>query len=83
MGAAGGGAGLGAVNTSNLTTENMQYNQYRHFGGQDEMDYTGTGMLGGQEHLFSRYRAGAFDGMALSDQFLEEYYLSVSIAKCN
>lgn len=80
--AIGGGAALGAVNTSTLTTENMHmYNQYKHFGGHDEMELMGTGMLAGQEHLFSRYRGGVFDGLALSDQYLEEYYSSVSISK--
>uniref|UniRef100_A0A7N5ZWY6 Cadherin domain-containing protein n=1 Tax=Anabas testudineus TaxID=64144 RepID=A0A7N5ZWY6_ANATE len=41
FGAAGGGVALGGLNTSTLTTENMHmYNQYRHFGRQDEMDFT-------------------------------------------
>lgn len=77
FGAAGGGAGLGAVNTSTLTTENMHmYNQYGHYGGHDEMDFRGT--VG---HHLHRYTTGAFDGLAVSDQFLEEYYLHVSIQK--
>ncbi|XP_028987487.1 desmoglein-2-like protein [Betta splendens] len=71
FGAGGGGAGLGAVNTTMLTTENMHmYNQYGHYGGHDEMDFRGAG---GQNMY--RHKAGAFDGMAVSDQFLEEYYL--------
>lgn len=79
--ATGGGGTLGAFNTSTLTSENMHmYNQYKQFGGHEEMELRGTGMLGGQEHLFSRYRAGAFDGLALTDEFLEEYYSSVSIS---
>lgn len=78
FGAAGGGVALGGLNTSTLTTENMHmYNQYRHFGRQDEMDFTGTGMITGQQqHLF-------YDGMALSDQFLGEYYMTVSMTKFN
>ena len=84
-GAAGGGAALGAMNASTLTAENMHmYNQYNHSSGQMDMDYAGGGgMMTGQEHLYSRYRAGAglFDGMALSDDFLGEYYSSVSTEK--
>ncbi|KAM9349915.1 desmoglein-2-like protein [Symphorus nematophorus] len=82
--AAGGGAALGAMNTSTLTAENMHmYNQYNHSSGQMEMDYAGGGgMMTGQEHLYSQYRTGAgagvFDGMALSDDFLGEYYSSKS-----
>ncbi|KAM6919718.1 desmoglein-2-like protein isoform 2-T2 [Lycodopsis pacificus] len=75
-GAAGGG---GALNTSILTSENMDmYNQYRHSSGQVGMDYVEAGMMTGQGQRFSQYRAGAFDGMALSDQFLGEYYSSKS-----
>ncbi|KAK9539280.1 hypothetical protein VZT92_004396 [Zoarces viviparus] len=75
-GAAGGG---GALNTSILTSENMDlYNQYRHSSGQAGMDYVDAGMMTGQGQRFSQYRAGAFDGMALSDQFLGEYYSSKS-----
>ncbi|XP_076601401.1 desmoglein-2-like protein [Chaetodon auriga] len=79
-GPAGGGAALGgAVNTSVWTSENRQLsNQYNHTSGLVEMDYTGAGMMAGQEHLFSQYRNEVFDGMALSDQFLEEYYSSKS-----
>ncbi|KAK2822451.1 hypothetical protein Q5P01_022516 [Channa striata] len=77
FGAAGGGATLGAVNTSTLTAENMHmYNQYGHFGGQEDIDFMGTGMMTGQEHLFSQSTGGVFDGMAISDHFLEEYYSS-------
>ncbi|XP_073346746.1 desmoglein-2-like protein [Pagrus major] len=75
----GGAASGGAVKMSTLTAENMhQYNQYNYSGGQVETDYTGAGMMTGQEHLYSRYRTGAFDGMALSDEFLGEYYSSKS-----
>lgn len=78
-GALGGGAYGGAFNTSNLTAENMHmYNQYNNTSGQMNVD---TGMMTGQEHHFSQYGAGVFDGMALSEQFLGEYYSSVSILK--
>lgn len=77
-GAAGGGAAIGSAMNTTLTSENMHmYNQYNHSSGQLGMGYT-DGMMTGQEHHFSRYGAGAFDGMALSDQFLGEYYASVS-----
>ncbi len=73
------GGAAGAGNTSHMTAEEMHlYNQYNQSGGQVEMDYTGAGMMTGQEHAFSQYRAGMFDGMALSEQFLGEYYSSVS-----
>lgn len=75
-GALGGGAYGGAFNTSNLTAENMHmYNQYNNTSGQMNVD---TGMMTGQEHHFSQYGAGVFDGMALSEQFLGEYYSSKS-----
>ncbi|XP_070831279.1 desmoglein-2-like protein [Chaetodon trifascialis] len=79
-GPAGGGAALGgAVNTSVWTSANGHMsNQYHHTSGQVEMDYMGAGMMAGQEHLFSQYRTDIFDGIALSDQFLEEYYSSKS-----
>ncbi|XP_035526636.1 desmoglein-2-like [Morone saxatilis] len=81
-GAAGGGAALGGMNTSTLTAENMhlynQYNKYNQSIGKVEMDYAGAGMMTGEEMFFSRYMAGAFDGMALPDQYLGEYYSSKS-----
>ncbi|CAJ1072357.1 desmoglein-2-like [Xyrichtys novacula] len=71
-GAQGGGAGIGG---SILTTENINtFGRYNQSVGQ--MDY--SGMMTGQEHHYSRYNAGVFDGMALSEQFLGEYYLSKS-----
>ena len=79
--ALGGGAGAkGGFNSSSLlTTENIH--RYRQFGEQDmEMDYIGGGMMTGQDQFSSRYRAGAYDGMALSEGFLAEYYGSVSIS---
>lgn len=43
----------------------------------------GKGIIGGQEDVYYRYRAGVYDEMALSDQFLGEYYSSVSVFKFN
>ncbi len=78
-GAAGGVALGGGINSSAMTTEDIHlYNQYNQSGGQVEMDYAGGRMMTGQGHLYSGYRTGAFDGMALSGQFLGEYYSSVS-----
>lgn len=79
LGGAQGGSGGGGCGDSFMTTEDVQtYSRYK-YSGQTEMDYVGAGMMTGQDHLYSRYRAGAFDGMALSEQFLGEYYSSVSI----
>ncbi|KAM9844703.1 desmoglein-2-like protein [Aulostomus maculatus] len=78
-GGAAGGATLGAFNSSTLTAENMHlYNQYNQNSGEMKMDYMDSGMMLGQEHAFSQYGAGAFDGMALSEQFLGGYYASKS-----
>ncbi|XP_054482279.1 desmoglein-2-like protein [Anoplopoma fimbria] len=77
LGGAAGGAG--ALNTSILTGENMDlYNQYHHSSGQVGMDYMDAGMMTGQGQQFSHYRSGAFDGMALSDHYLGDYYSSKS-----
>ncbi|XP_034559697.1 desmoglein-2-like [Notolabrus celidotus] len=75
-GAQGGGAAIGG---SIMTTEDIQrYSRYNQGHEHMEMDYMNSGMMTGQEHLYSRYRAGAFDGMALSELFLGEYYSSKS-----
>uniref|UniRef100_A0A8C5GHF3 Desmoglein-2-like n=1 Tax=Gouania willdenowi TaxID=441366 RepID=A0A8C5GHF3_GOUWI len=74
VGAGVGTAFGGGMNTSTLTAENMQL--YSHYKRQEEM-----GMMDGQEFGFSHYGGGAFDGMALSDHFLEEYYASQSQEK--
>ncbi|XP_028282552.1 desmoglein-2-like [Parambassis ranga] len=74
-----GGAGMISSTVNTLTAENMHlYNQYKYSSGQEEMDFRGTGMMRGQDFGFSRYDGSAFDGMALSDHFLEEYYSSKS-----
>ncbi|TNN61085.1 Desmoglein-2 [Liparis tanakae] len=75
----GAAGGSGAIHNSILTTENMnQYNQYRHSSGQMGMDHTDAGMMTGHRQMGSQYMGGIFDGMALSDQFLGEYYSSKS-----
>ncbi|XP_061776265.1 desmoglein-2-like protein [Nerophis ophidion] len=67
-GAIGGGAGLGGHNHSILTHENVhQYNEYSQ-----------AGMVGGMMTRQEEYRGGPYDGMTLSDHFLEEYYSSKS-----
>lgn len=77
LGGAAGGAGV--LNNSTLTTNDMYlHDKYGHSGGQVGMDYMDGGTMTGQEHRFSTYRAGAFDGMALSHQYLGEYYASKS-----
>ncbi|XP_030608214.1 desmoglein-2-like [Archocentrus centrarchus] len=79
-GAAGGRGTLGsAVHTSAWTADNMNlYNQYKYSSGLDNMEFMNTGMMAGQDMSLSQYRSGAFDGMALSDQFLWDYYSSKS-----
>lgn len=70
---------VGGFNTSAVMTDNMHlYNRYNHSSGQVEVDYAGGGMMTGEDRLHSQYRARVFDGMALSDAFLDEYYSSVS-----
>ncbi|XP_074507506.1 desmoglein-2-like protein isoform X2 [Sebastes fasciatus] len=80
LNALGGAAGgVGALNNSTLTTNDMYlHDKYGLSGGQVGMDYMDGGTMTGQEHRFSTYRAGAFDGMALSHQYLGEYYASKS-----
>lgn len=63
------------------------YNQYGYSGGQQHMGFSEGGMMGGQamqDMHFSNYEFGAFDGMALPDHFLGQYYSEVSIltVKC-
>lgn len=70
------GAGKGSFGAGIRTEDMYHYNRYER--SRMEMDLRGSEMLTGQEHLYSRYSAGVFDGMALSDQFLGEYYSTVS-----
>lgn len=81
--AVGGGAFGGGFNTS-CWTENMEkYNRYSHYNGQGNMRYVHGGTMTGQDHYYSQKSAGVFDGMALSDQYLMEYYANVSKHKYN
>lgn len=60
-----------------MTTENVQmYSQYQKVHGHG--DYFGGGMVTGQNKYYSQRQFGAFDGMALSNDFLGNYYISVS-----
>ena len=84
LGESGGAGGCIDLTTSAVTAENMHlYNQYGYLSGQNEMEFMGGGMMAGQDMSFTHYKGGAFDGMALSDHFLGEYYLTVSIFKCD
>ncbi|XP_029380665.1 desmoglein-2-like [Echeneis naucrates] len=74
LAAAGGAAFAGATT---LTTDEMR-NYGHYFSGREDRKITDAEMMAAQEHMFSQYRGGAFDGMALSDAFLEEYYSSKS-----
>lgn len=63
--------------TGGMTAENMHmYSQYQNFHRQG--DYFGGGTMTGQKHFHSQNKFGAFDGIALSQDFLGEYYISVS-----
>lgn len=60
-----------------MTTEDVHlYTQYQKLHGHG--DYVGGGMGTGQSKYYSQRQFGAFDGMALSENFLGNYYLSVS-----
>lgn len=57
------------------------YKKYTHPVRQMEIGQMGGEMTMGQRRRYSQYRSGLFDGMALSDEFLDEYYSNVSILK--
>lgn len=60
-----------------MTTESRHlYSRYQEQHGHG--DYVGGGMVTGQKRFSSQSKFGAFDGMALSDDFLGEYYISKS-----
>lgn len=62
---------------ADMTTESRHlYSRYQQLHGR--RDYVGGGMVTGQKHFYSQSKFGAFDGMALSDDFLGEYFISVS-----
>ncbi|XP_077580449.1 desmoglein-2-like protein [Stigmatopora nigra] len=75
-----GGAVISGNENAVLTTDNVHmYNEYNQFSGQGRMNVINGGMMTGQSQ-FSQYRngGGAWDDLALSDHFLEEYYSSKS-----
>lgn len=68
-----GGMEGGGINVSGLTTEELsRYNQYRQWMAEKEE------LKLGQENYYSHYRDAMFDGMALSETFLGEYYSTKS-----
>ncbi|XP_019734725.1 desmoglein-2-like isoform X5 [Hippocampus comes] len=74
----GGGALISGNENCILTTDNVHlYNEYNRFSGHGRMNSMDGGMMTGQGH-FSQYRGGAFDDLAVSDHFLQEYYSSKS-----
>uniref|UniRef100_A0A3B4B9I4 Cadherin domain-containing protein n=1 Tax=Periophthalmus magnuspinnatus TaxID=409849 RepID=A0A3B4B9I4_9GOBI len=71
--AAGGGFGGGLHST---WTENMDhFNQYSYLNRHGHHGFSQGGTLTGHDHYLTQSR-GAFDGMALSEGFLGEYYLN-------
>lgn len=69
------GAGMNGIGT--LTGEGMNmYNtyNYNYSAGQDQTDFMGGGTMTGQDMSFSKYRLKAFDGMALPESYLGQYY---------
>uniref|UniRef100_I3JTH5 Desmoglein-2 n=1 Tax=Oreochromis niloticus TaxID=8128 RepID=I3JTH5_ORENI len=81
LGGAAGGRGPykgSAIYTSNMTADNVNlYNQYKYSSGQN-MDFLNTGTMPRQDMNFSQYRGGAWDGIALSEEFLWDYYVRKS-----
>ncbi|XP_077472123.1 desmoglein-2-like protein isoform X2 [Stigmatopora argus] len=80
--AKGGGAVICGNENAVLTTDNVNmYNEYNQFSGQGRINVIDGGMMTGQSQ-FSQYRGGggggAWDDLALSDHFLDEYYSSKS-----
>ncbi|XP_061694431.1 desmoglein-2-like protein [Syngnathoides biaculeatus] len=74
----GGGAIICGNENSVLTTDNVHlYNEYNRFCGRGKTTAVDGGVTTGQGH-FNQYRGGAYDDLALSDHFLEEYYSSKS-----
>lgn len=75
MGMAAGGAGIGG----GMITINNRFNRnVEHVG----MEYGTGGMMLGQGN-YTEYSGGLFDGMALSSDFLGEYYSNVSTPNCS
>lgn len=73
------GGGQGGYNEfGGMTTEDVHmYSQYQKVHGHG--DYLSGGMGTGQTKHYSQRQFGAFDGMALSQDFLWDYYSRVSV----
>lgn len=72
----------GAIRTSTSDLSmSKQYRKYTHPIRQMEIGQMGGEIIMGQRRHYSQHRSGIFDGMALSDAFLDEYYSNVSILK--
>lgn len=67
------GAGAGGLSGATMGLDHG----YSRWGEHIEMERVDGGMTLGHGH-YSDYRGGAFDGMALSSEFLGEYYSNVS-----
>lgn len=65
-------AGGGLVGGGTMTMD-----RFNHYGEHMDAKYVDGGMMLGQGQ-YSQYSGGAFDGMALSSEFLGEYYSNVS-----
>ncbi|CAL1579583.1 unnamed protein product [Knipowitschia caucasica] len=76
-GRGGGGGGMfgGGMHTSTWTENMDHHNQYSFYRGEGHRDFSQGGTLG-HGHYLTQSGAGVFDGMALSLEFLEDYYLS-------
>lgn len=69
MGMAAGGGGVGGGT--------MTIDRFNRYGEHIDMEYANGGTMLGQGN-YSQYSGGLFDGMALSSEFLGEYYSNVS-----
>ncbi|XP_056149200.1 LOW QUALITY PROTEIN: desmoglein-2-like protein [Lampris incognitus] len=67
------------ISSSTVTAGNVARGYGSHYAtGQMEMDNMDRDIMRGQGHLYSSYRTKAYDGLALSEYFLEDYYSSKS-----
>lgn len=69
MGGAARGGGIGGGT--------MTIDGFNRYGEHIDLEYVSGGMMLGQGN-YSQYSGGLFDGMALSSEFLGEYYSNVS-----
>lgn len=72
IGMGAGGGAIGAIGGGTMTRD-----RFNHYGEHIDMEYAGGGTMLGQGN-YSQYSGGLFDGMALSSEFLGEYYSNVS-----